>query len=497
MTKSGYKILFVSLFNDEALGVRLLHSILHHRGYDTKMLFLKVYAKKTRDAYKEGLKKSFKHETDYVTNKEFDILERYILDYKPNIVAFSLVSANFSLYRRIYRKIWDRGSFKIVLGGWQPSLNPERCIDYCDILCIGEGEKVLLELVDRMYNGQKIDNIENLWIRKDDDAIIKNNVRPLIDNLNAQPNPVFDNNLSAYIENDEIVYEDPYMSNTRYGIIAGRGCPYRCTYCSNNYMAKNIYPKKWSKTRYRSVEHVIAELVEAKEKLPKIERINLYDEVFLPNKVWINEFADRYKREIGLPFYCMFYPGTCDDETAKLLRDAMLAGVWIGVQSGSERIRRDVFKRYYTNKDVLKQAKVFHKYGLNVRYDFIFDNPFETFKESLESINLMLEFPQPFSLNLFSLKYFPKTEITSMALEAGLISENELDDHLLTDQHNYTVSMNNTESDSNFINHLSTYISFLAVESKVERKEIEKIINDYIIRKDIEPVKNKVAPFLS
>jgi hypothetical protein len=59
------------------------------------------------------------------------------------------------------------------------------------------------------------------------------------------------------------------------------------------------------------------------------------------------------------------------------------------------------------------------------------------------------------------------------------------------------VSMNNTESDPNFINHLSTYISFLAVESKVERKEIGKIINDYIIRKDIEPVKNKVAPFLS
>ncbi len=67
----------------------------------------------------------------------------------------------------------------------------------------------------------------------------------------------------------------------------------------------------------------------------------------------------------------------------------------------------------------------------------------------------------------------------------------------MTDQHNYTVSMNNTESDSNFINHLSTYISFLAVESKLEKKEIEKIINDYIVHKDIEPVKNKVAPFLS
>jgi radical SAM superfamily enzyme YgiQ (UPF0313 family) len=175
----------------------------------------------------------------------------------------------------------------------------------------------------------------------------------------------------------------------------------------------------------------------------------------------------------------------------------MLNGVWIGVQSGSERVRRSVFKRHYTNKKVLNQAEVFHKYGVSVRYDFILDNPFETFEESLESIDLMLDFPQPFSLNLFSLKYFPMTEITSMALAKGLINESDLDDQLLTDQHNYTVSMNNEESNSNFINHLSTYISFLAMESKVERKEIRKIISDYIFNKDIEPIKNKVALFLS
>ena len=480
MAKQNYKVLFVSLFNGEALGVRMLHSILHHRGYNTKMMFLKAYGG---------------DDDSYVTDREMNILEKYILDYKPNVILFSIVSPNFSLYKRIHERIHDLRDFLIVLGGWQPSLSPEHCIDFCDILCVGEGEKVLPELVDRLYSGQEIDDIENLWIRIKD-VIIKNNTRPLIDNLNAIPNPVFDNNLSACIDNDEIVYEDPYMSNTRYGIMVGRGCPYRCTYCSNSFM-KNIYPN-WSKVRYRSAEHVMSELIEIKEKLPKIEQINFYDEIFVPNKAWINEFADRYKREIGLPTYCMFYPGTCDDETAEVLREAiMLVGVWIGVQSGSERVRRNVFKRYYTNKDVLKQARVFHKYGINVRYDFIFDNPFETFEESMESINLMLEFPQPFSLNLFSLKYFPKTEITTMAFKAGLISENELDDNLLTDHHDMMSNVRNTKSGLNFIRHLSTYISFLAVESKVEKGEIGKIINDYIVHKDIEPLKSKLAPFLT
>jgi len=493
--KSEYKILFISLFNEEALGIRLLHSILYHDGYDTKMLFLKVDTKIGKDDYKERLRKTCNNEIGYVTKKEINAFKKYILDYKPNVVAVSLVSSNFSLYKKLYTKIRKWGVEKIVLGGWQPSLNPEQSIDYCDILCIGEGERALPELIDRMHKGQEIDNIENLWIRKDD-VIIKNSIRPLFNDYNALHIPVFANNLAAYIENNEIVYEDPYISNTRYGIIAGRGCPYNCTYCSNNFM-KKIYPK-WSQIRYRSVENVMLELITVKEKLPKIERVNFYDEVFLPNKAWINEFANRYKNEIGLPTYCMFYPGTCSDETAKLLKEmVMLEGVWIGVQSGSERVRKCVFKRNYTNKEVLKQADIFHKYGISIRYDFILDNPFETFNETLESIDLMLKFPQPFSLNLFSLKYFPKTEITSMALAAGVITEDELNDKLGTDQHNYMVSMNNSASKSNFINCLATYISFLAVESRLDIKEIKKIVDNYIVYKDIEPLKRKMGPFLS
>lgn len=259
---------------------------------------------------------------------------------------------------------------------------------------------------------------------------------------------------------------------------------------------KNIYPK-WSKARYRSVDHLMRELAEVKKKLPKITRINFYDEVFLPDKAWLNEFAERYSREIGLPVYCMFYPGRCDDETAKLLKEkVMLDGVWLGVQSGSERVRREVFKRYHTNEEVLNQAVIFHKYGINVRYDFILDNPFETFTESLESIDMMLEFPQPFSLNLFSMAFFPGTEITTMALDSGFITEEDLNDCCLTDQHNLNVSMNNTNSDSQFINYLARYISFLAFESKLKKNEITEIINDYAVHRKIEPIKDKVRPFL-
>ena len=73
---------------------------------------------------------------------------------------------------------------------------------------------------------------------------------------------------------------------------------------------------------------------------PDTKPINLYDEIFLPSKAWVNKFTERYKAEIVLSCYCMFYPGTCNDETAKSLRKPMLTGAWIGVQSGSERVQK-------------------------------------------------------------------------------------------------------------------------------------------------------------
>ncbi len=496
MKKSDYKILFISLFNDEAIGVRCLHSILHNKGYNARMLFLKISSKTRCKDYKECLGLSFTNQTGSLSKKERLLFIEFILNYKPNIIAFSLFSSNFMLYKELYGVLKDRVDSKIVLGGWQPTLHPEACISYCHMLCIGEGEKVLPELVDKLFNHQPIDDIQNLWINKGD-RIIKNSVRPLVENLSLEPIPVFDDKLSSFIENDRLFHSESLKTNTRYGIFTGRGCPYTCAYCSNEYMAKEIYPKKWSKIRYRTVEHVMSELVEVKAKLPYLESINFYDEVFLPKEEWIENFFSRYGKEIALPFYCEFYPGTCSDKKAKRLKEWGLGGVWLGVQSGSERVRNEIFNRHYKNEDVMKQAHIFVKYKINVRYDFIFDNPFETFQETLESVYLMLELPQPFSMNIFSLKFFPNMQITNMALEKGIIDPSQVNDKSSKDQDNFLISMDHENSDRNFLNCLAAYISFLAVDAKLSKKEIISIIDDYRIHKSIKSVREALVPFIS
>ena len=490
-----FKILLLSFYNSEAIGIRQLFSVLATHGYQVKIIFLKLSQVKEHKVMQQEGSKSI---INSVTDKELDILAGFIADEKPDVIGVSLVSSHFNLYKRIYSRIRGLADFKIVLGGWQPTLNPEDCINYCDILCRGEGEKAFLELVDRLYNKELLKDTRNMWIN-DKDGVIKNPVRPLTKDLDSLPAAVFDAGSIYYIDNGRILNEEPYSINTRYGIMAGKGCPYHCTYCSNSFMIKQLYHAEWSKVRFRSVDHVISELSAVKSNFPNVKRINFYDEVFRPDKAWARDFFKRYKDEIGLPFCCEVYPGSCDEEMVKIMRDGMLSGVWIGVQSGSERVRKEIFKRFYTNILVLEQARLFNKYGISVRYDFILDNPFESFEESLESIRLMLQMEEPFSLNLFSLKYFPNTDITNMALKAGLITAGDVADRLTQDAANPRIACLGNDSESNFINHLAIYISFLADSGKVgkNRELIAGIIEDYRTRKNIDRIKNLLKPLLS
>ncbi len=99
----------------------------------------------------------------------------------------------------------------------------------------------------------------------------------------------------------------------------------------------------------------------------------------------------------------------------------------------------------------------------------------------------MLDLPQPYSLNLFSLKYFPNTQIAQMAVDAGIIDKSELDDNQIEDKDSYLISKSAVSQDDMFINRLALYISNNAgIEFSNEFKSIiYKLIGDYKIYKNI------------
>lgn len=467
------RILLVSFYNTEAYGMRSLHSCLRRDGHDAHMLFFK----QEPHQYEVSLKKSIHGDVNAVTEQEISLFTSYVDEINPDIVAFSLVSSHFYTFRILAETLRPLGR-KIAVGGWEASLNPSRCIPYADWVCIGEGEEAFCELVARMDLGLNTSDVQNFWVRQNG-HIIKNPVRPLNQCISDLPIPLFDNELCTAVEGGRMLPGDPYFRNDRYGTFIGIGCPFRCTYCSNSYMGDKVYPQEWSRIRIHSVHRMKEELACVKQKLLNVKVINFYDEVFSPDAVWRDTFFPWYKKYIGIPFCCTFFPGKCSEEMCRSLADSNMVGVWLGVQSGSDRVRREVFHRYYTNETVLEQAEIFRQCSVNVRYDFILDNPFESFAESLESVELMLKLPQPFTVNQFSLKYFPHTRITDMALQAGIINEAQVNDRQDVWQDNYTVGLEGRSPENGFLNRLVTLISLQAKDAQMDSGKIHAAITRF------------------
>ena len=98
-----------------------------------------------------------------------------------------------------------------------------------DIIYRGEAEDALVELLDRLQNGQDYTDVKNLWI-KQGDRIIKNPMRPLIQDLDSLPFPDRGSFLKYYA----------YAHSSVKHFLATLGCPYDCAYCFNH-MLKRIY----------------------------------------------------------------------------------------------------------------------------------------------------------------------------------------------------------------------------------------------------------------
>ena len=110
------------------------------------------------------------------------------------------------------------------------------------------------------------------------------------------------------------------------------------------------------------------------------------------------------------------------------LMDIGLSHIDIGIQTGSDRIRRKLMKRPESNEVIMKMMKLLKKKSVSVVFDVITDIPFETDDDYRESMNFYLSLPGPYSFNFYSLIYFPKVEMTEMALQHGFIRREDVED---------------------------------------------------------------------
>lgn len=396
------KILFISVQKDiDTIGIKYLHYTLLKKGLDSSILYLPNFNPK-----------------DY---RHLGYLKEFIQKMEPALIGLSLMSHEYHTAATIteYIKKALRPAPPIIWGGIHPSISPESCLDYADYVSVGESERTILDVATALSRGGDIKSINNICYRNAG-KVIKNSLYPLIDNLDEIP-PYEHIPTKSYILTEAgIMHLDrknfrrfARHLGTNYSVFATRGCPFFCTYCCNSFIV-NLYHS--SKVRKRSVSNLVGELETAVKDNPEIEYINFQDDCFLAcGEEYLEEFCKTYKERVGRPFIINAIPVYVTKNKINSLKEAGLAWITVGLQSGSDCVCRDVYKRKSFKKNFLEAANIIKDFGVAAVYDIILDNPFETEEDNLETVDALLKTPKPFYPMFYSLTFYYGTELYERA----------------------------------------------------------------------------------
>jgi radical SAM superfamily enzyme YgiQ (UPF0313 family) len=409
-------------------GLRILSSCLREKGHETRMVFMLPPKFQTQ-------KEKYKTEYDRMAISHLSGLCS-----DSGLIGISLMTNQFTRAIQLTRALKESGiKVPIIWGGVQPTVEPEECIKFADIVCLGEGEGALTELVDCMDRGEPYLDIKNLWINSGD-LIIRNQLRPLIKDLDAVPFPDYSCKDHFIIEGHDMKeLTAEYMLSFQgerfkgdgksipYMFMTSRGCPFSCTYCCNS-AYKRLYPGQ-SLLRWRGNQNIIDELKMIQKELAPISYLYMVDDNFTArSEDKLMSFCELYKKEIGVPFFAQVSPLEINEEKMEILFAAGCAHVTMGVETANPRIA-EIYNRSREHKVLPKAIDLLEKYRHRMNppptYQFIIDNPYETVDEMAETLRLAASFPRPWYNPIYSLMLFPGVPLYDMALNDGIIKDKQ------------------------------------------------------------------------
>jgi radical SAM superfamily enzyme YgiQ (UPF0313 family) len=340
-------------------------------------------------------------------------LNAKIADFKPSIIAVTIPTAyNYPLAAKLIDGISDYKGL-VVAGGKPVTVNPEKFINNkkIDIVCMGEGETAFLNLCTSVEKRQPYSGIAGLWV-KENGSVARNGLGPLED-VNNLPIPDWD-------LFDKRHFYKPFCGKVyRYGHVElSRGCPHRCSYCINEIL-QDMYKGKGPYYRKKKVPRMLEEITYLKDKY-SLEIIKFWDEEFLLfSDAELEEFAAGYKK-LNLPFLITARLDSVTENKARLLKEMNCVNVSAGIESGSERIRRDVLNRRMSDDQIKRGIRILNKYGIRTSTLNMLGMPFETRKDVFETIELN-RVTKAQNSSIMILQPWEGTRIRDMAVKAGFM----------------------------------------------------------------------------
>jgi len=349
------RVAFVLTTCHEFEGVKVLSSVLKHHG----------------------------HQADaFLTSEEPDFYQS-VLDWEPDVIGIYATSGQ-EAWPYPYIRRWKQAlpHLKIVMGGPHPShdLEPLDHAEVVDATIKAEAEYALLDLVNAWETNNSIEFIPNVAFVGADGVAHQNPIRPVVQDLDSLPFPDVD-----------VFYKYPFLRNKRVmQVHASRGCQNSCTYCSVGLMKKDwISGAKGERfNRTKSVDYLCEEMNDIVARYPGFRMVNFGDAALNMQSGWMQEFADKWPKRVGIPFACNVNINYLDEDDIIALKRAGCVSVQFGLESGIEDVRLKVYQKGYTDEVVYGIPPLLRKHKLSYRTNNIMGSPAESLDDMMETVRM-------------------------------------------------------------------------------------------------------------
>jgi len=347
---------------------------------------------------------------------------RQVQEHPPGLLAFSVQTMQYPYALRLSRVIRAAcPQIPQIIGGVHATLCLSDLIaeKYWEWIGYGECDETLPELVERLEQGQPVDDLANLAVRMDDGSYKINDLAPYpeLSELPPEDYEIFD-------LDQMLAKKNGWMS-----LLTSRGCPYRCSYCFN-YELSGLYAQQGHARRdylrRYPVDRVIREIGELKANHPGIETIIFDDDLFTLDSDWVGEFTAAYNRAgLTIPFVVNAHVQSFNESCARALASAPCRIVKFGVEAGSDAIRRNFLRRAMTNDQIAEAFELCRRYNLHSSAFLMIGMPGETMDQMFETIDLIVRV-RPGRMRWSVFYPFPGTLSYKLAEEGGFLDHDRL-----------------------------------------------------------------------
>jgi anaerobic magnesium-protoporphyrin IX monomethyl ester cyclase len=399
----------LSVSTEIPFGISMIATVLENAGHDVELLVI------TPDTPLD----------EYVKNN--------VITKNPSLFCFTAVSTQYWQAKKVAKYVREIDpSIFLVLGGHHSSLNSDDVIkdNVFDAICVGEGEKAVLSLADSLSEDKNLkspwlskSDIPNLWIKdRETNHVIKNSTGSFEEDLDGPY-------INRTIWDRWIERPDDYPS-----ILLGKGCPFKCTYCSNHAMAKLSEGKY---VRFRSPEHIVGELDHIKNTYPEVYRVYLEVETFGANRKASYAVFDalaEYNRTLKNPLMFGINMALTSNymmnperriELFEKVCAANITTINIGLESGSERMRKILKRPHYTNEELILFCNDAQRHNIKIIFYVLLGLPGETIDDYYETVKVA-RLARPYYCGVSIFFPYLGTDLANTAIDMGLIDKEHL-----------------------------------------------------------------------